>query len=91
MSGGARPNDRAFANNNTTYGNAAAGGLAASTAGNINIGVQSKFTMSGWMKADGGFASQSASAAFARLFMIGQGTPDTGAAPSARRAEAPAE
>jgi PEP-CTERM motif len=83
VSGGARPNDRAFANNNTTYGTAAASGLAASTAGNINIGVQSKFTMSGWMKADGGFASQSASAAFARIFMIGQGTPDTGSANAA--------
>jgi hypothetical protein len=74
--------DRSFANNNTTYGNASVSGLAASTAGNINIGVQTKFTMTGWMKADGGYAGQ-ADNTFQRVFMIGQGTPDTGAANAA--------
>lgn len=80
--------DLAFANNNTTYGGTAANsGLAASTVGDINIGVQTAFTMTGWIKADGGFnainGGGGANTTFQRLFMIGQGTPDTGSANSA--------
>ena len=78
--------DLAFANNNTTYGTAASSGLASSTTGNINIGVQTAFTMTGWIKADGGFTTIGglpSGSTFQRVFMIGQGTPDTGSANSA--------
>jgi hypothetical protein len=86
VSGGAIANDRAFANNNSTYGSTPAG-VASSTAGNINIGVMTAFTMTGWIKADGGFTAINggggANTTFQRVFMIGQGTPDTGSANAA--------
>lgn len=79
--------DLAFANNNTAYGNASGSGLAASTVGDINLGTLTQFTMTGWMKADGGFTAINggggATTTFQRVFMIGAGTPDTGSANSA--------
>ena len=79
--------DLSFANNNTTYGSASGSGVAVSTAGNINLGSQSAFTMTGWIKPDGGFTAINggggATTTFQRLFMIGAGTPDTGSANSA--------
>ena len=78
--------DLALANNSTTYGTATGAGLASSTTGNINIGVQTAFTMTGWIKADGGFTAiggPPTGSTFQRVFMIGQGTPDTGSANSA--------
>ena len=72
------PGDLAFNNTGTTYGSA--GGIAASTTADMSIGVQTAFTMTGWMQASGGY---SALGAFARVFMVGQGTPDTGSANAA--------
>ncbi|MBC8095862.1 MAG: hypothetical protein H7Y43_08615 [Akkermansiaceae bacterium] len=79
VSGGA--GDRAFANNNNTYNNSAQGGVVQSTAGDMNIGALSQFTLTGWIKADGGFSANTANS-FKRLFVIGQGTPDVGSANS---------
>jgi hypothetical protein len=78
--------DLAFANNNTTYGTAGSSGLAASSSANMNIGTLTALTMTGWIKADGGFTAINggggANTTFQRLFMIGAGTPDTGSANS---------
>ena len=79
--------DLAFANTGTTYGTATGAGIAASTTADINLGTLTAFTMTGWMKANGGFTAINggggATTTFQRVFMIGAGTPDTGSANSA--------
>ena len=83
VSGGGIPNDRCLANHNSIYGNASLSGIAATTPGNMNIGVLDKFTITGWVNADGGFDNIPDNT-YSRLFLLGAGTPiDTGSPNSA--------
>ena len=72
----ALPNDRAF-DNTASSGPGAAGGIALSGSGNVNLGTLSQFTLTAWVKPQGTIGS----GLYPRILMVGA-TPgyDTSAA-----------